>query len=337
VYGEPIDGQIGGDTSTLGNEKESVTTSEVLPEHNINNNPDVSGATLSTEDILDLDDLNDANNISNVEESVVQELSTEPSSCPSEDKEEETTNVTSTDPTTNETSSNVTTTTVLEESGAKEESDGPPVQMGPFIDLLGETLLSLEMVDERRARLHEIYTNEALSGKTVVGLYFSADWCGPCRQFTPDLVNFYNRINSRKGREGQFEIVWISRCRDYESYAQYFTQMNWLAMQPEDAMGIRGQQLASRYKVKGIPSLVLLDEVGNVITLDARNKIPTDKAGIGFPWRNPIAQAYVNLVPKSVRLLIKTQFQEFKEQFFTKVKLIISTVQTARAANAAAK
>jgi hypothetical protein len=74
--------------------------------------------------------------------------------------------------------------------------------------------------------------------------------------------------------------------------------MNWLAMQPEDAMGIRGQQLASRYKVKGIPSLVLLDEVGNVITLDARNKIPTDKAGIGFPWRNPIAQAYVNLVPK---------------------------------------
>jgi hypothetical protein len=174
VYGEPIDGQIGGDTSTLGSEKESVTTSEVLPKHN-NNSHDVSGATLSTEDILDLDDLNDVNNISNVEESVVQELSTEPSSCPSEEKEEGTTNVTSTDPTTNETSSNVTTTTVLEES-AKEESDGPPVQMGPFIDLLGETLLSLEMVDERRARLHEIYTNEALSGKTVVGLYFSADW-----------------------------------------------------------------------------------------------------------------------------------------------------------------
>lgn len=170
-------------------------------------------------------------------------------------------------------------------------------------------------------------------------VYFLMDYlvrCGPCRQFTPDLVNFYNRINSRKGREGQFEIVWISRCRDYESFAQYFTQMNWLAMQPEDAMGIRGQQLASRYKVKGIPSLVLLDEVGNVITLDARNKIPTDKAGIGFPWRNPIAQAYVNLLPKSIRLLIKTQFQEFKEQILTKVKLLLTTVQTVRAATAGA-
>jgi nucleoredoxin len=169
----------------------------------------------------------------------------------------------------------------------------------------------------------------------IIIFFFLNCRCGPCRQFTPDLVNFYNRINSRKGREGQFEIVWISRCRDYESFAQYFTQMNWLAMQPEDAMGTRGQQLALRYKVKGIPSLVLLDEVGNVITLDARNKIPQDKAGIGFPWRNPIAQAYVNLVPKSVRLLIKTQLLDFKENFITKLKLLVSNIQVARAAAAA--
>lgn len=108
--------------------------------------------------------------------------------------------------------------------------------------------------------------------------------------------------------------------------------MNWLAMQPEDAMGTRGQQLALRYKVKGIPSLVLLDEVGNVITLDARNKIPQDKAGIGFPWRNPIAQAYVNLVPKSVRLLIKTQLLDFKENLITKLKLLVSNIKATRTA-----
>ena len=51
-----------------------------------------------------------------------------------------------------------------------------PVQNGPFIDLLGETLLSLEMMDERHAQLHSHYTNEALQGKKVIGLYFSADW-----------------------------------------------------------------------------------------------------------------------------------------------------------------
>ena len=65
------------------------------------------------------------------------------------------------------------------ESEPKQESQAevtPVVQAGPFIDLLGDMLLSLEMVDEAHAQVHQHYTNEALSGKKVVGLYFSADW-----------------------------------------------------------------------------------------------------------------------------------------------------------------
>ena len=33
-----------------------------------------------------------------------------------------------------------------------------------------------------------------------------------------------------------------------------------------------------------IPTLVLLDEIGNLITTDARNK-----SCIGFPWKSPIS------------------------------------------------
>lgn len=60
--------------------------------------------------------------------------------------------------------------------GQLEDEPAQPKQSGPFIDLLGETLYSLEMVDESHAQLHQHYTNEALSGKKVIGLYFSADW-----------------------------------------------------------------------------------------------------------------------------------------------------------------
>jgi hypothetical protein len=51
-----------------------------------------------------------------------------------------------------------------------------PIQAGPFIDLLGPTLLSLHMIDETHAQLQTHLTNDILSGKSVVGLYFSADW-----------------------------------------------------------------------------------------------------------------------------------------------------------------
>ena len=89
-------------------------------------------------------------------------------------------------------------------------------------------------------------------------------------------------------------------------------------------MGARGQMLSEKYKVKGIPTLVLLDEVGSVITKEAREKIPQDKAGIGFPWRNPVAQAYITLVPRSLRLLLKSQIDGAKKHLVSKLKHIFS-------------
>jgi hypothetical protein len=40
-----------------------------------------------------------------------------------------------------------------------------------------------------------------------IALYFSAGWCGPCHQFTPELVKFYNEMKQIPG----FEVVHESR------------------------------------------------------------------------------------------------------------------------------
>lgn len=85
-------------------------------------------------------------------------------------------------------------------------------------------------------------------------------------------MKFYEKMNKRTN--GSFEIVWISRCRDTNSYVNYFAHMPWLAIPPEEALGERGEFLGKKYGVKGIPSLVLLDDLGQTITTDARNKIP---------------------------------------------------------------
>lgn len=215
---------------------------------------------------------------------------------------------------------------------ADDVSEEAPAQSGPFIDIFGPSLLALEMTGENSATLKEMLTNDALQGKKVVGLYFSADWCGPCRQFTPDLVNFYEKMNRRRGKKDEFEIVWISRCRDVQSYGQYFTQMKWIALPPQEAMGERGKWLGEKYAVKGIPTLVLLDEVGNVITKDARNQIPKDKAGIGFPWRNPLSTLYMTVFPKSLRHIIKSQVASVKHQVVKRIQTVLRPTPTKQAA-----
>lgn len=200
------------------------------------------------------------------------------------------------------------------EKAKQQEEDEEPAQAGPFIDLFGPKLLSLKMRDETHAEIEVKNTNEVLAGKKVIGIYFSADWCGPCRQFTPELVSFYNKMNERRGKKDEFEIIWVSRCRDVQSFGQYFTHMNWVALPPEEAAGQRGNMLATKYKVKGIPHLALLDEVGDLITLHGRTMIPQDKAGIGFPWRNPISSLYVTLLPRSLRFMLRSQINGLKEK-----------------------
>ena len=63
----------------------------------------------------------------------------------------------------------------------------------------------------------------------VVGVYFSAHWCPPCRGFTPKLAEWYTEL--KKGPlNDKFEIVFVSSDRDEKSFDDYFDSMPWLAL-----------------------------------------------------------------------------------------------------------
>ncbi|KAK4269926.1 hypothetical protein QN277_023020 [Acacia crassicarpa] len=98
---------------------------------------------------------------------------------------------------------------------------------------------------------------ENLKGKKV-GLYFSASWCGPCKRFTPTLVEAYNEVSAK----GDFEIIFVSADEDEDAFKGYFSKMPWLAIPFSDSD--TRDRLDELFKVQGIPHLVILDENGKV-------------------------------------------------------------------------
>lgn len=117
-------------------------------------------------------------------------------------------------------------------------------------------------------------TGEALKEKPFVGVYFSAHWCPPCRRFTPELVEFYTK-------QQDLEVVFVSRDKSSDEMASYYASMPWLAV-PFEESELR-ERLAAKYGVKGIPTLVVLDKDGKLITTDGRSGVSSSPEA--FPWR----------------------------------------------------
>lgn len=88
------------------------------------------------------------------------------------------------------------------------------------------------------------------------------------------------RANGKK-----FEVVFASSDRDVASFDEYFNEQPWLALPYADREG--KERLSKKYKVSGIPTLVIVDKEGKVITTDGRSEVMGDTAGENFPWIPP--------------------------------------------------
>ncbi|EGB12089.1 hypothetical protein AURANDRAFT_16440, partial [Aureococcus anophagefferens] len=108
--------------------------------------------------------------------------------------------------------------------------------------------------------------SQVLGGKAVVGLYFSAHWCPPCRGFTPKLAALYEALVAAGE---SFEVVFVSSDRDDAQFDEYYGAHPWAAVPfaNRDAKAA----LSRKFKVQGIPTFVLVDgETGELITADGR-------------------------------------------------------------------
>jgi len=135
-------------------------------------------------------------------------------------------------------------------------------------------------------------TATCLADADAVGIYFSAHWCPPCRGFTPQLAEIYNGMRAA-GKK--FEIVFASSDRDQAAFDEYYGEQPWLSVPYSERA--RKDSLSKKFKVAGIPSLVIVDRDGNTITTDGRSEVTADPSGENFPWVPP---TFAEVMPKTL-------------------------------------
>ncbi|GAB4854087.1 hypothetical protein Ancab_022669 [Ancistrocladus abbreviatus] len=115
------------------------------------------------------------------------------------------------------------------------------------------------------------------SDAKTICLFFSANWCRPCKAFTPNLVQLYNSL--KKAGE-KLEIIFISFDRDENSFKEHFGSMPWLAV-PFDVN--LHKRISHHFNVHHIPSLIPLCSDGKSIEENAVDLIE-DYGADAFPF-----------------------------------------------------
>ena len=142
-----------------------------------------------------------------------------------------------------------------------------------------ESSILLELLPQELKSKTGIKALSEITETPIIGLYFSAHWCPPCRIFTPILSEFYKKVNEEKK---QIEIIFISCDRDTKSFNEYYDSMPWLTVPFENEMR---DTISEAFEINGIPALLIFDNKGNLIDTNGRNTVQKMK-GNGFNKEN---------------------------------------------------
>ena len=147
-----------------------------------------------------------------------------------------------------------------------------------------------------------VETSQVLKSVRLIGLYFSAHWCGPCRSFTPKLSQFYKIC--RQELKLPIEIIFVSSDRSEQEFQQYFnSSMPWYAIPFQSAN--RPKQF---FTVRGIPSLIILDSISGQVVVPAeqsRNDIIQTFSNYDS-IRHLIQNTWMNQIPEESQMIYET-------------------------------
>ena len=149
-----------------------------------------------------------------------------------------------------------------------------------FADSENEALAEIVPIFEGSARRLALLGNEMkLEGKTVEDVEFDwasyrgkvvlvdfwATWCGPCIAEIPNVRKNYDAYHERG-----FDVVGISLDRDRAALDKYLekNELPWVTLHHEGGK----HPMAAYYGISAIPTVLLVDRDGKVVSLRARGE-----------------------------------------------------------------
>jgi thiol-disulfide isomerase/thioredoxin len=102
----------------------------------------------------------------------------------------------------------------------------------------------------------------AQSEPEFYAVYFGAFWCGPCRRFSPRLVEAYARMQARE--PGRFEVIFVSDDVDPRGQLDYVREvkMPWPILRYASCGKL---PVIDSWRGRGIPCLVVLNRDGELL------------------------------------------------------------------------
>jgi nucleoredoxin len=141
-----------------------------------------------------------------------------------------------------------------DESAAKLKEWQPPATAAAATPSVFDNVLdgNLERLDGKKLKKCE----DATKPKKYYVFYYTASWCGPCHQFTPSLVKWYN-----DNKNDNFELVLITSDSDENAMEEYAAEMKmpWPQLKLRKAQDFKKE---FKHGVTGIPSVIVCDLEG---------------------------------------------------------------------------
>jgi len=141
---------------------------------------------------------------------------------------------------------------------------------------------------------------ETLHGK-MVGFYFTSEGCGFCKEFSPKLVKFRNKLVSR-GKP--FEVVLVSMDETKARMRQMIREYD-MPFPAIPHSSIKRRLLSERFHAYGTPILVVVNQNGEIIAKDGRPAVEHEGTLAYLAWRlglPPISTVIFYFLPTPYQL-----------------------------------